>query len=245
MFKSLLATLLLTPISPTVTKPKGEIWVLIVDTGIAKHKDLTSVVYDNSVHYEDNNGHGTHIAGIVQSGEGGDKVCDQVKIFSCKYFDPKYSDPKGIAKCLRDAKRLNMDYVNVSGGGSDFIKEEYEAFRDYRGIVYAALGNNSEDLDKGGNYFPASYAYAKIKYSKGVTVPLRNINYVQAICGTEVCKYSNYKSGSIRENGNYVMSTFKNGGYNELRGTSQSTALALHKELKRRCSTLKGEKYGQ
>jgi len=83
--------------SPIKTKISNEIRVLELDTGIAPHKKLQNYVqYDNSNDYEDTNGHGTHIAGIIiygnqilnNKGEAVfNPVCRNVKIFSCKYYN--------------------------------------------------------------------------------------------------------------------------------------------------------------
>lgn len=245
MFSTLLASLLLMSPTPKIYKKPGEIYVLVVDTGIAKHPALTSVVYEDTNAYVDNHGHGTHIAGLIQNGDGDSKVCPQVKILSCKYFEPgKPAD--SFTYCLKMAKALNVDYVNVSGGGSEFISDEYEAFKAYKGIVYAAAGNEKLELTDKYHYFPASYSYAKIQYGKGrVTEPLNNIKVIQSVCNNVRAKYSNYRMNSLQECGSNKISTHVNNGYAMLSGTSQATALALNKELVKRCSTLTGGKYGQ
>ncbi len=223
-------TLLLTMLYVGSVEPmNNEIKVLIVDTGIAPHSDLTSVQYDYSDNYVDRTGHGTHIAGIVALGKDlNDPLCPEVKIHSCKYYD-YFAELEGISNCMKRARRENFDYVNISSNGPGYIKAEHQSFRQYKGEVYVAAGNNGEALGGKVVYYPSAYRY---KHN------MTNVHMVQAVCKT--CSYSNTHKLAIKEYGDYIKSTFNDGKYQSLRGTSQATAIAMHKALKLRCAQIKG-----
>ena len=250
MFKWLMSSIIIgspNPIKILIEKPKNEIWVMVIDTGVSKHNKLTSVVYDNSDDYIDKNGHGTHVAGLIQNGIDNLKLCPQVKIFSCKFFDgAEWKGANAISDCVRKASSLNMDYINVSAGGTSFIADEYEAFKNFKGTVFAAAGNDGNELNNSYQYYPASYSYNRVKYGLNKTSEhLKNIKVIQNVCNGVRIKSSNYKIGLISECGEDAESTYLNNSYRILSGTSQATAIALHKELLKTCSTFNGGNYGK
>lgn len=144
---------------------KDKILVMVIDTGIGKHYLLDDIVdYDNTTNYIDEDGHGTHVAGIIAYGNNGDftdKVCDRVRIISCKAFS--VNDPlKAAIQCIQLASQMGVEYINYSGGGVYRDKEEklaYEGFIARGGQVIVAAGNDNTNISKYA-YYPASYVYS-------------------------------------------------------------------------------------
>lgn len=207
--------------------------VLIVDTGIARHGLLKNVVYNSSDDYVDINGHGTHIAGLIQLGKDlNDSLCPEIRLRSCKYYDYT-AGIDSFSKCIQKGVDTNVDYLNVSGGGSGFDANEYKAFKAFKGLAYVAAGNNGVILDNKKVYYPASYRY---KHN------MKNIVMVQGLCDGKLCPYSNTHPTAIDGFGDYVKSTSINNDFTTKRGTSQATAIALHEALKKKCNEFKGVK---
>lgn len=104
----------------------------------------------------DNHGHGTNIAGLIQKYAGNANFCMVI----LKYYDPKVIDSnnmKNTIKAIQYATAIGANYINYSGGGTDFSPEERNAvkkFLDKGGKFVAAAGNERSDLKKRG-YYPA------------------------------------------------------------------------------------------
>lgn len=164
----------------TVEK-RPKVVVAVIDTGIDQslmsqpwickngHKDFTGAGL------EDNHGHGTHIAGLVEQyakgvvfniGKNTSKDIDNASADFCviiiKYYDPKRPDSDNLANTVASFKWAidqKVDIINYSGGGTSFSKEEYEVVEMAlnKGIKFvAAAGNERSDIDKW-KYYPAMY----------------------------------------------------------------------------------------
>ena len=137
----------------------------IVDTGIFPHMDLKKNILDfydcvgKRAGIYDNNGHGTHIAGII-AGNGAASggryrgVSPGTKLIAVKGLDEKGGGSvahvvEGIEYLITNRYRLNLKVINISMGGTE---EEYVKYRPLlkvveeawdRGItVCVAAGNN-------------------------------------------------------------------------------------------------------
>jgi len=243
-----------------IMKPKNEIWVMSIDTGIASHPRLDKFVQRKAgYNYEDPHGHGTHVAGIIIYGPKQsidafrDVVCHNVKLFSCRYeVDERFrlfKSDKSIQQtldCVKQATEMGIDYINYSGGGPGWSFSEYlifKAFTDSGGVVVAAAGNESKTLDDDYQYFPASYRYGMLyrdpSFVKRRAKPLTNIKVVQAMCGDEPCEFSNTAPDAEKEPGKNILSTSnKNESFFFMNGTSQAAPAYLHKLLKKDCERL-------
>ena len=166
--------------------------VAVIDTGINKdHSALVGKIdentsarmigyvgeeYDNfddyvGVEHIDDNGHGTHVAGIIaaslDSETGMRGVCTSVELISIKVLNDlgkgRFSDlVAGMAYVASlDGTANEIDVVNISAGTADYYYQEIlqssltSFISDYNGLVVCSAGNENADLSKN-NRFPAS-----------------------------------------------------------------------------------------
>lgn len=104
----------------------------------------------------DHHGHGTNVAGLIQQYAGNANYCMVI----LKYYDPMafYDDNlSNTVRAIKHATKIGAKYINYSGGGSALEEDEQEAvkeFIDKGGTFIAAAGNGHEDLAKT-PYYPA------------------------------------------------------------------------------------------
>jgi subtilisin family serine protease len=173
----------------------------------------------------DQNGHGTHCAGIIGA-EGGNSlgiagVNWKVDIMPLKFIDASGSGTtKDAIKAINyviDRKRagVNVRIISASWGSTMYSKALEDVIREAgeEGILFiAASGNSSADADKSPHY-PASY-------------DLPNIISVAALTRhDELSSFSNYgaKSVHIAAPGSEILSTWLGGDFREASGTSMAT----------------------
>lgn len=190
----------------------------IVDTGIdADHPDLVDNVaggvniINPRKHYDDDNGHGSHVAGIVAAVDnaiGVIGVSPQASLYGVKVLDRNgmgwLSDVvAGLEWCINNG----MDVVNMSLGTSsdsqtlhDAVTAVYNA-----GIVQVAATGN----DGGSVSYPAAYAQT---IAVSATDALDNVTS-WSNSGPEV---------DLAAPGVDINSTYKGGAYKVLSGTSMA-----------------------
>ena len=207
----------------TVTRGKDTVVVAVVDTGVDyTHPDLVGPV-DAAADYDfvngdssamDDNGHGTHVAGIIaaiaDNGVGGAGVAPGCRILPVKVLDSKGSgDTVGVAAGIRYAADAGAKIINLSlAGPSDATMGNAVAYAQGKGcVVVAAAGNEGSD---GGASYPARYAGV---VGVGATDP-----------SNARATFSNYGIGvDIAAPGVNVLSTLPGGGYGSLSGTSMAS----------------------
>ncbi|KUP31693.1 S8 family peptidase [Bacillus halotolerans] len=140
--------------------------IAVIDSGISPHDDLSisggysAVSYTSS--YKDDNGHGTHVAGIIgakHNGYGIDGIAPEAQIYAVKALDQNGSgDLQGLLKGIDWSIANGMDIVNMSLGTSsdsqilhDAMDKSYE-----KGVLLVAASGN-EGNGKPVNY-PAAYS---------------------------------------------------------------------------------------
>ena len=118
----------------------------------------------------DENGHGTHVAGIIAMGDnsvGGVGLAHNVKIMAVKAAgsDGVFRSVD-IAKAIRYASRMGADVINMSFGSYAHSALVEEALQEAYGtsVLVAAAGNESyptadSPVTAKGNQYPASYSY--------------------------------------------------------------------------------------
>lgn len=171
----------------------------------------------------DNHGHGTHIAGIIGADnvgkEGVRGIAPGVSLMILKYYDPKVAGTnnlKNTIQAIRYATNMGANIINYSGGGIEPSDGERQAVMAAQraGILFvAAAGNEKSNSDIKG-YYPADYKLDNI-----ISVTAYNQDHL-------VLPSSNYGENSVdlAAPGNDIKSTFPNGKYGTLTGTSQATA---------------------
>jgi subtilisin len=193
----------------------------VIDTGIdATHPDLfhavrrgVNLLYRGMLPYDDN-GHGTHIAGIIAaaSRDGLVGVAPQALIHPVKSFDKNGSAfvsdiIAGIDWCVYN----EMDIINMSFGMKLYSKALEQAVQNAFSagkIIIASCGNDGRS---------ASIDYpAKFKQVVSVGAITRS---------AKIAPFSNKGSRiDIYAPGERITSCWLRGSYNELSGTSMATA---------------------
>jgi subtilisin family serine protease len=175
----------------------------------------------------DQNGHGTHCAGIVgaegDNDEGIAGINWKVEIMPLKFMSANGSGTTADAiECInyvinRKRAGVNVRVISASWGSTMKSKALEDAIRKAgdEGILFvAASGNSSADSDKSPHY-PAGY-------------DLPNIISVAALKrNDELASFSNYgaKSVHVAAPGAEILSTWLKGSYEEHSGTSMATPL--------------------
>jgi hypothetical protein len=111
------------------------------------HKDFTKTGFN------DTNGHGTNIVGLIVNNTQLKNYC----IVVIKAYD---SQKSYITEALQHAHALKLEVINISGGGIGIIPAERQAILsllDLGSTLVVAAGNNSHNLDLDCNFYPACY----------------------------------------------------------------------------------------
>ena len=173
----------------------------------------------------DDNGHGTHCAGIIGA-EGGNEfgiagVNWTVRIMALKFMDAEgagtTSDAIEAINYVINRKRagVNVRVISASWGStvkSRALEDVIRKAGDEGILIVAAAGNASSDNDLTPHY-PASY----------------NLNNVISVAAVnrfeELTSFSNYGANSVHvaAPGEAIMSTWLNHDFQERKGTSMAT----------------------
>ncbi|WP_181220288.1 minor protease Epr [Bacillus subtilis] len=205
--------------------------IAVIDSGISPHDDLSiaggysAVSYTSS--YKDDNGHGTHVAGIIgakHNGYGIDGIAPEAQIYAVKALDQNGSgDLQSLLQGIDWSIANRMDIVNMSLGTTSDSKILHEAVNKAyeQGVLLVAASGND------GNGKPVNYPAA---YSSVVAVSATNEKNQLAsfsTTGDEV---------EFSAPGTNITSTYLNQYYATGSGTSQATphAAAMFALLKQR-----------
>jgi len=176
----------------------------------------------------DDNGHGTHVAGIIgavsNNSTGVAGVNWSVKLLACKFMDSEGRGSVSAAiecldyiKKLRDEEGIEVIVSNNSWGGSDYSSALEDAIKaqEESGILFvAAAGNDGEDNDSTPQY-PASY----------------DVDNIISVAATDrsdsLADFSNYgrQTVDLGAPGVGILSTYlsNDGNYKYMSGTSMAT----------------------
>lgn len=172
----------------------------------------------------DDDGHGTHVSGIILSVDqdifSGSLVTSKIQIMPLKFLDSTGSGSTANAiKAIYYAVQNGASVLNNSWGGSSYstalneaIAYSYNAGATF--VAAAGNGNNGVGYDTDSSpMYPASY-----------DVP--NIVSVAAITDSDgLASFSNYGTGSVHlgSPGVYILSTLPGNTFGEMSGTSMAT----------------------
>ena len=195
----------------------------VIDSGIANHPDLNidrsrsrSFVSGTSS-YSDGNGHGTHVAGTIAAkgdGSGVVGVAPGAPVVALRVFDASGSGSNSAVIAAVDYTYNNAspgDVVNMSlGGGTSSTLDNAVLRASNRGIYFTLAAGNEA---------------ANSNYSSPARV---NGSYVWTVSAFDsndrFASFSNYGNPPIdvSEPGVDIVSTYLNGGYAYLSGTSMA-----------------------
>jgi subtilisin family serine protease/subtilisin-like proprotein convertase family protein len=227
----------------------GSVVVAVIDTGVDwTHPDLDGNIWVNSdetagngidddnngfiddirgwdfVNNDNNpmddNGHGSHVAGIIgaegNNGTGVSGVIWDVQIMPVKFLNASGSGSLSNAVlALNYAVNNGASISNNSWGGGGYYQPMFDALvaaQSSGHIFVAAAGNASSNNDTTANY-PSNY----------------NLDNVVAVASTTstdgLSSFSNYGANTVELGapGSSIYSTYKTGGYATLSGTSMAT----------------------
>jgi subtilisin family serine protease len=213
--------------SVNATTNTGVAW--IIDTGIDfTHPDLnvntalskSFITYSpDKASANDLNGHGTHCAGIIAGKNnivGVVGVCAgatviPVKVLDCDGCGMTSGVISGINYVANNLVKGKINVVNLSLGGSTSaaLDAAVTALANAGAYIVIAAGNNKANTN---NYSPA-----RVNGTRIFTISAYDANYSFA-------SFSNWKDPSIDYSapGVSIYSTYKNGGYATMSGTSMS-----------------------
>jgi len=236
----------------TKTKGSKKIVVAVIDTGVDyNHQDLHNNIWtrpaslapytdadlgefddrhgfdaaDNDGDPMDDNGHGTHCAGIIGAeGDNSDGIAGvnwQVEIMGLKFLSRNGSGTtKDAIECInyvvaRKKAGVNVRIISASWGSTarsqalgDAIKRAHD-----EGIIFIAAAGNSSTNNDVRPHYPSNYQ-------------LPNVVSVAALTRKDVlARFSNYgaKTVHIAAPGAEIMSTWPSNQYEEHSGTSMAT----------------------
>ncbi len=188
----------------------------ILDTGIARHPDLAIAGGVNTItgkSFADDNGHGTHVAGIVAA-MGRRKiygVAPKVELYAVKVLDANGSGfisdiIEGIDWCLsRGIRIMNMSFGLT--GESALLRKAIRHARRRGAVIVASAGNS-------GTALPQIDAPARYPETIAVAATTR---------ANRAASFSSRGKGiDIAAPGVSILSTWLNGTYRRESGTSMS-----------------------
>lgn len=198
--------------------------IAVIDTGAGPHANLivaggTNVVNGSmTTSYADDNGHGTHVTGIIaaQGLNGGvEGVAPGASVFAVKALNSSGSGyTSDIISGIDWAIDNEMDIINMSLGSSESSKSLKNAVDTaYKNglLVVAAAGNDGNSSGSGTNVeYPANY---------------ESVIAVAAVDSTHK-RASFSATGSkveVSAPGVNIISTYSNGRYTQMSGTSMAT----------------------
>jgi len=194
--------------------------VAIVDTGIdITHPDLAANVKGgmtavNTTSYKDDNGHGSHVAGIVAAVDntiGVVGVGPGIDLYGVKVLDRRGSGyVSDIIEGLAWCQSADMDVVNMSLGTSSYVQSFHAAVSALYAsgtVIVAAAGNDG--IGSAVNY-PAAFSEV---IAVSATTQLDALAYFTCT-GPQI---------ELSAPGYQIYSTYKGGGYATLSGTSMAS----------------------
>jgi subtilisin family serine protease len=204
--------------------------VAVIDTGIDKdHPDLSVAGGINFVSknprkpadpnkWDDDNGHGTHVAGIVGALDndiGVVGVAPNADLYAVKVLDRNGSGWLGdVISGIEWAVANDMDVINMSLGTTADIQalnDAVDAAYNEGVVVVAASGNSGDGNDATNNVeYPAKYS---------------SVIAVGATASNDSAPYwsSDGEEVELSAPGVAVLSTYKDGGYAIFQGTSMAS----------------------
>ncbi len=174
----------------------------------------------------DDNGHGTHVAGIVGAANNKEGIVGVA--YNCKIMAVKAGQATGvftnadIAEAIMYAYEMGADVINMSFGGSAISIAVQDALDSaYTTATLVASAGNNGKPNEATDYYPPSPSYpAALSYVIGVT----SVNYLDvesAFTNWDAEKFNSVEY-EVAAPGEQILSTLPNGQYGKLSGTSMA-----------------------
>jgi len=226
--------------------------VAMIDTGINKtHPDLNvaggrnfATFFAPSNNYEDGHGHGTHVAGTIaalDNGYGAVGVAPGARLYGVKVLSNSGTGYQswiinGIDWVTAHANTIDVANMSLGGSGTDgscgsnaYHKAICNSVA--AGVTYTvAAGNNNADLQ---TFVPAAYNEVLTATAASDSDGISGGTGAAPSCRTGekddyAATFSNYatladQDHTIAAPGVCIYSTWKNGGYNTISGTSMAS----------------------
>jgi len=168
----------------------------------------------------DDNGHGTHVAGTIgavgNNGLGVTGVAWTTRIMALKFLAANGSgSTSGAVSAIYYAVNNGAQILNNSWGGGGYSQSLFDAiaYANANGVIFvAAAGNSASNNDVTANY-PSNYAVG-------------NVVAVASTTSTDgLSSFSSYGATTVDVGapGSGIYSTYLNGGYATMSGTSMAT----------------------
>ncbi len=209
----------------------SQIKVAVIDTGIdTKHPDLNVIdgvncAKGNPNKFNDDNGHGTHVAGTIGAIDndiGVIGVAPNVPLYSVKVLDRNGSGSYSDVICGVDwAAANNMDVANMSlGGGKSQALNDAVTSAINSGVVFAVAAGNDYHADacnKSPASTPEAITVSALDDRNGEVSGINNnLDPLASFSNIGTCV-------DIIAPGVYIYSTWKDSSYNTISGTSMAT----------------------
>ncbi|CAM4227658.1 S8 family peptidase [Paenibacillus tarimensis] len=191
----------------------------ILDTGIAAHPDLRIAGGINTISghsYRDDNGHGTHVAGIA-AGTGFKQlkgVAPRISLYAVKVLDQEgngyVSDiVEGIDWCIRNRMQvMNLSLGLPPGEDSQALREAVRRARRHGIVIVSSAGNEG-------------------KAAKSLDAPARYAGVIAVAASTRKRRIAGFSSRgnglTCAAPGLNIRSTWLRGGYKIMSGTSMAS----------------------
>lgn len=161
---------------------------------------------------DDNEGHGTHIAGIIKQYAEDANYC----LIILKYFSANRNNT--IVDALRKAVGRGANIINISSAGPGFSESEYRVIKYASSVTIIAAAGNDGKIEP---MFPGSY-------------DLPNVINVGALDIFGKRRGSSNYGPKVKawEKGEAIQSTLPGGYVGYMSGTSQATAVHTGKLIK-------------
>ncbi|MDF2588391.1 MAG: intracellular serine protease [Anaerocolumna sp.] len=215
---------------------KGQgVVIAVLDTGcqidhpelqdrIVGGKNFTKDYNGNTSNFADNNGHGTHVAGTIAASENNAGVLGVAPLSKLLILKVLRKDGGGNYKSIIDAinyaikwrgsNKERVRVISMSLGGKEDVAALHSAVKkavENNILVICASGNEGDNSYKTDEYsYPAAY-------NEAISVGAVDFN-------KQIAKYSNSNMNvDLVAPGDGILSTFINGKYAKLSGTSMAT----------------------
>jgi thermitase len=171
---------------------------------------------------EDDNGHGTHVAGIIggrgNNAVGVSGVCWSATIVPVKFMNARGKGSTSDAISALDyAIKENAKIVNCSFGSSSkssSLQDEVDYAKSKGVLLVVAAGNDGENIDSNPEY-PASFTEGNI------------LTVAASTAQDTLASFSNYgkKTVDVAAPGDSILSTYPTSTYKRLSGTSMASPM--------------------